>query len=57
MIDNLLVGIGVWLFSDGCYSLVLYRDKGEPFLRCHSIRVMRMVCALVVIGAGVYLGR
>lgn len=45
--------IGMWLFADAWYSLVLYHDKHEPFLRCHSIRVVRLVCGvtLMVLGA------
>ena len=44
--------IGIWVFSDGWYSLVLYRDKGEPFLRCHSIRVIRMALGLILVIMG-----
>jgi hypothetical protein len=45
--------IGMWLLSDALYSLILYKDKGEPFWRCHSIRVVRGVLSLtlIVIGA------
>ena len=51
---NYTIGlIGMWIVSDAWYSLVLYKDKGEPFWKCHSIRVIRLVLgiALIVIGA------
>ena len=34
------------------YSLVLYKDKGEPFWKCHSIRVIRLVLGLLLVGMG-----
>ena len=45
--------IGVWIFSDAWYSLVLYHGKGEPFWKCHSIRIIRglLGIALIVIGS------
>jgi len=45
--------IGLWIFSDAWYSLVLYSGKNEPFWKCHSIRVIRglLGIALIVIGA------
>ncbi|MFA4917011.1 MAG: hypothetical protein WC560_10120 [Syntrophales bacterium] len=52
MTDYIIGVIGTWLVSDGWYSLVLYKDKGEPFWKCHSIRVIRLLIgiALMVIG-------
>jgi hypothetical protein len=45
--------IGMWLLSDALYSLILYKDNGEAFWKCHSIRVVRLVLglSLIVIGA------
>ena len=57
----ILVGLGVWLFSDAVYSTVLYLHapawNGEPrqtWKWDHSIRIVRGLCALavIVIGAG-----
>ncbi len=44
--------IGMWILSDGWYSLVLYKDKGESFWWCHSIRVIRIALGVVLIVMG-----
>ena len=44
--------IGCWIFSDGWYSLALYHDKGEPFIKCHSIRIIRMALGIILIVIG-----
>ena len=44
--------IGMWIFSDALYSLILYKDKGEPFWKCHSIRFIRLVLGIVLIVIG-----
>ena len=50
---NYAIGlIGMWLLSDALYSLILYKDKREPFWKCHSIRVVRGVLGLVLIVIG-----
>lgn len=50
---NYILGlIGMWLFSDAWYSLVLYKDKGEPFWKCHSIRIIRGILGIAVIVIG-----
>ena len=48
-----IVGLcGMWLVSDAWYSLVLYHDKGEPFWKCHSIRVIRLLIGVLLIILG-----
>lgn len=57
--DKALVGIGVWLLSDGIYSWVLYHNSksynGEiqTFWRDHWIRLIRIVLAIIIIFMGV----
>ena len=52
----LLAAGGVWIFSDGLYSLLLYLNKpgylGAPqtWLRDHWIRCIRMAWGLVFVG-------
>uniref|UniRef100_A0A6M3IXC3 Uncharacterized protein n=1 Tax=viral metagenome TaxID=1070528 RepID=A0A6M3IXC3_9ZZZZ len=56
--DKILVGVGVWLLSDGIYSWLLYlqadsyNGKHQTFLRDHWIRLLRILCALVIIWVG-----
>ena len=55
MIGKTLVGIGVWLFSDSLYSLLIYLGRPEEkWWKNHSIRVIRLVLgiAIVIIGYG-----
>ena len=61
--DCILVGIGTWLFSDGVYSLLLYLGqpgidgkKQQGWLRDHSIRILRIILAIVIIIIGYQLG-
>lgn len=56
----LLVGIGVWILSDGIYSWLLYLNapsyegsKKQTFLRDHWVRLVRCICAVTVIVIGV----
>ena len=50
--------IGVWLFSDSMFSLLIYSDKrdarsaGQSFWRDHWIRVVRLALSLVLILIG-----
>ena len=44
--------MGMWLFSDAIYSLILYKDKGEPFWKCHSIRFIRLILAVGIMLIG-----
>jgi len=57
MIEKLplyLVGIGVWLVSDGVYSIVYYCCDGrkESWMRNHIFRVIRMLLGIFLIVAG-----
>ena len=58
---KLLVGIGVWLLSDGIYSWILYyhadsyNGKRQTFWKDHWIRLVRIFCSLVIIAVGVIL--
>jgi len=52
MISYITGLIGLWVFSDAWYSLVLYISKGEPFWKCHSIRVIRLVLGIVLVIIG-----
>jgi hypothetical protein len=53
MNHNYILGlIGTWIVSDSLYSLILYKDKGESFWKCHSIRVVRLLCGMVLIVMG-----
>jgi len=60
-VDKLLVGIGVWLLSDGIYSWVLYyhadsyNGKHQTFWKDHWVRLVRIICAVVIIVCGVVL--
>lgn len=41
--------LGVWLFSDAQVSLAMYLNKpGQTWLKDHSIRVIRMIIAIVL---------
>ena len=57
-IGKLLIGVGVWLLSDGIYSWVLYHHapdyKGgrQTFLKDHWIRLVRIACAIGIIVVG-----
>jgi hypothetical protein len=53
MLDYVTGLIGMWIFSDAWYSLVLYSSKNEPFWKCHSIRVIRLLCGIALIVLGV----
>ena len=53
MLDYVTGLIGMWIFSDAWYSLVLYSSKNEPFWKCHSIRVIRLLCGITLIVLGV----
>ncbi len=44
--------IGMWLFADAWYSLVLYADNHESFWKCNSIRWIRLVLGVVLMGIG-----
>jgi len=58
MKEALLI-IGTWLLSDGIYSWILYHNaeayngKKQTFWRDHWIRLIRIVCAIVIIVMGV----
>jgi len=41
--------IGMWLLSDSVYSLILYIPKGEPFWKCHSIRILRLILSVALV--------
>ena len=43
---------GTWLIADAVYSLILYIPKGEPFWKCHSIRIIRAVVGLILVFFG-----
>lgn len=45
--------IGTWLLADGWYSLALYHDKKEGFIRCHLIRVIRIIAGIGLVIMGV----
>ncbi len=45
--------IGMWLLGDSVWSICYYLDrKEETWLRNHSVRLVRMVCALCLIIIG-----
>lgn len=48
--------IGMWLFTDGLYSLMVYtrgeKSKGQSLLYDHSIRVIRGLIGLYLIIIG-----
>lgn len=50
--------IGCWLLSDGCYSIMLYLSapghsgKKQTWLRDHSVRVLRIILAIILIIIG-----
>lgn len=52
---NYAVGlIGVWVASDGIYSILYYLDDNhESWWRNHSVRILRVVLgiSLVILGA------
>ena len=59
ILGKLLVGIGVWLFSDAVYSITLYLNapsyEGSPkqtWGRDHWVRLVRAVCSLAIIWFG-----
>lgn len=53
-----LGAIGVWFFSDGLYSLLLYltaeghNGKKQTWARDHFIRVIRMALGIVLVVMG-----
>jgi hypothetical protein len=55
---KLLVGIGVWLLSDGIVSWFLYlrapgyNGQKQTFWRDHWIRLVRIICAAGIIAVG-----
>lgn len=59
MTGNLLVLIGTWLMSDAIISLALYLNAPgyngsarQTWRRDHYIRVIRFLCAVVIIVVG-----
>ena len=48
MSTKLITIFGTWIFSDAIYSLILYIPKGESWIKCHSIRVIRLVIGLIM---------
>ena len=47
--DCIVRMIGVWLLSDSIYSLILYiPQKGQSWLKDHSIRIVRLVLAIML---------
>jgi len=40
--------LGMWLFSDAVYSLILYKGKGERFFPHHWIRWVRMLIGVII---------
>lgn len=53
---NYAIGlIGMWLFSDGVYSWVLYKNaksyngKHQTFWRDHWLRLARIACGVTLI--------
>ena len=55
-----LIGVGVWVLSDGVYSWSLYTNAStygsnvkQTFLRDHWVRLVRIICGigLVIMGA------
>jgi hypothetical protein len=58
----ILVGIGVWLFSDALYSYSLYLDRLgtdgkriQNWRRDHWVRLVRAILAIIIIIIGVKL--
>jgi uncharacterized membrane protein HdeD (DUF308 family) len=52
----LLAVLGTWLFCDGIFSIAIstrYYPQGQSWLYDHSIRILRVVVGLVIIGCGV----
>ena len=53
-----LVGIGVWLISDGIYSWMLYahsqawRGERQNFLCDHWVRLLRIILGSVIVVLG-----
>ena len=58
---DILIGIGVWILSDGIYSWSLYRHaesyggKKQTFWKDHWLRLVRILCSVTVIVIGVML--
>ncbi len=61
-LDCVLVAIGTWIFSDACYSLILYlsadgyNGKKQGWLRDHSVRIVRAILAIAIVVIGYGLG-
>lgn len=42
--------IGVWIFSDSIYSLILYKNRDDQeFWRDHSIRIVRLILSAILV--------
>ena len=58
MIGKALVGIGIWLISDGIYSWVLYkhtqswRGEKQNFAKDHYIRLIRIILGIIIVVLG-----
>ena len=46
--------MGMWLFCDGLYSLLIYTKKeGQSWWRDHSFRIVRMAIGVVMMILGI----
>ena len=59
MIGYIVGCLGVWIFADGVASLWQYtrpeRKDNQSWLRDHSLRIFRMLCALALVYLGALL--
>ena len=53
--------IGMWVFSDGAYSIALYlnapsfrKNERQSWRKDHAIRVIRVLCGVALMVMGFY---